>query len=151
MYNIECTHVTDKPEVFIRAEDDQAIQKEGTVYSLVCDVIDANPDPGESDYTWLRNGTLITNENRKTLTQTLDRTQHDGLYTCEANNTVGPGTSQDYPFKVHCKLMNNLAVMILLLFLQSTSIFCLKTFMLTVLCLARTNNYCNNDMDCNLF
>ena len=106
LLNIKCVLVTDKPTTSIRAEDDQVIPKDGIVYSLVC-VVDARPEPGETDYTWRRKGTTIPSEKRNKLTQTLDHTQHDGPYTCEATNIVDTGTSDDYPFNVRCKLMNN--------------------------------------------
>ena len=94
----------DRPTTFISPYGDQGFPKEGTDYTLSCELDDEGlPSPGLHDYTWWRDDQLL-NERSQNLTQSLDHTLHDGTYTCAASNIAGMGPiSQGYQLWVYCK------------------------------------------------
>ena len=89
----------------ISFHDGQGLPKEGTDYTLSCELDDEGlPSPGLHDYTWWRNDNQLLKEKSQNLTQSLDHTLHDGTYTCAASNTAGMETvSQGYQLQVYCK------------------------------------------------
>lgn len=105
--NLRKSSVSDPPNVEIKMTSPKSSIRQGDEMTLICNVTRSKPQP--NSYSWFKNGTYIG------WGQTYDvrmiEPGHSGVYTCDATNTVGAGTSPPFPIKVECKFHRSLHCM----------------------------------------
>ncbi|KAM4579837.1 B-cell receptor CD22 [Odontesthes bonariensis] len=96
-----------KPEVDVTLnKGGHPIIEEGDWISLVCKVNRSKPQP--TSFTWLKNGQQLSTGQKydfKSITP-----EDDGVYTCEATNTVGSGESKPHDLMVHYRPRNTIVI-----------------------------------------
>ncbi|XP_040302070.1 B-cell receptor CD22 isoform X1 [Herpailurus yagouaroundi] len=87
------------PKLKIEATSREAIVTEGGSVTMRCQVLSSNPS--YQNIAWLKDGTLLREEETLTLTLSTVTKEMSGKYQCEASNEIGPGQSEEVDLQVY--------------------------------------------------